>query len=492
MNNMKKLIILYILLTSILSSYGQYSYLINSAPDSSVVKLNGEIKGYTPCKVKYFWRQKIDGKIVFEVSHPGYKSWTEEITKKPNKFDKRKHVALELDIPQFELEENSAVVDFNLLVFDFKEGKEIGRYETYDGEITSIKWEGSTKVGSDDFNDRCIELLMNIGFSTPVSKGSQLLGQQSETKKLPRFIISANLLDYSINVKQDEKYGSSGILQLSTFMEIEWQVFDKVLDKIVYTKITQNKFSVHESIYRVTGKNLETFSISLIDFINDKKLYELVQDAENTKTETSSVIENGEIVEISKASLPEFNDKKDLIELAKQSCITIITDGGHGSGVIISEGGYVLSAYHVVEDVNTIKVKFDNGIQLEANIIAFNKEEDIVLLDIVGSGYKALPLEIDGNVMLGEEILTIGTPVDIRLGQSISTGILSGNRKIDDRVYLQTNMPLSPGNSGGPLLNSKGEIIGIIQEKIVSEDTEGIGFAIPISKVIEVLNIVVN
>ena len=77
----------------------------------------------------------------------------------------------------------------------------------------------------------------------------------------------------------------------------------------------------------------------------------------------------------------------------------------------------------------------------------------------------------------------------MELGQSVAKGILSGKRKIKDKIYIQTDMAVSPGNSGGPLLNEKGEIIGIVQRKIVDEGVEGIGFAIPIDKAIEILNI---
>ena len=489
---MKKSILLYILLFVVVSSNGQFSYYFNSAPDSAEVKLNGEVKGFTPCKVKYFWRQKVDDKLVFEVSNPGYKTWTESITEKPYQFRKTSNVDLEVEIPKFDLGEHSAVVDFDLLIADFREGKVIGHYKKRTGEVETLKWEGATKVGSSDFNERCLELLMNAGFTTPGSTNSQLFDGKGDASQLPRFVIGANLKDYNVAIKNNSSTNILGTIASTTYMEIEWQVFDKVADKVVYSTTTQSRYKALQNQYTAKGKNLESFTDAFISFLNDGKLSELVKNAEASKNKTLSAKKVGGQIEIAKVKLPEFTERKALVDFAKPSCVTIITDGGHGSGVIINEEGYVLSAYHVVEGVNTIKVKLDNGMKLDASVVSFSKKADVVLLDIIGSGYKPLPLETEGNVMLGEDVVTIGTPVDIGLGQSIASGLLSGNRKIEDRVFLQTDMALSPGNSGGPLLNVKGEIIGIIQQKVIAESAEGIGFAIPISKVIEELNLVVK
>ena len=178
-----------------------------------------------------------------------------------------------------------------------------------------------------------------------------------------------------------------------------------------------------------------------------------------------------------------------MIQYASTSCVTIITDGGHGSGVIINDNGYVMTAYHVVDGANKIDVKFSHGLKLKATLVAYDYPNDVAILDITGEGFQALPLNTKDNSGLGINVLTIGTPAELELGQSVAKGILSGKRKIKEKIYIQTDMAVSPGNSGGPLLNEKGEIIGIVQRKIVDEGVEGIGFAIPVDKAIEVLNI---
>jgi hypothetical protein len=83
----------------------------------------------------------------------------------------------------------------------------------------------------------------------------------------------------------------------------------------------------------------------------------------------------------------------------------------------------------------------------------------------------------------------IGTPGDVELGQSVSKGILSGKRKVSEIIYLQTYVAVSPGNSGGPLIDERGQIVGIIQRKLVGAGIEGVGFALPIETAMKQLGL---
>ena len=185
----------------------------------------------------------------------------------------------------------------------------------------------------------------------------------------------------------------------------------------------------------------------------------------------------------------DFDNFSSLIKAVNPACVSVITDGGFGSGAIIDERGYIITAFHVVEGVNKIDVKFASGIQLPATIVSSSSEQDLALLKISGNGYPSLNIDQELDPSLGEDVFTIGTPADIELGQSISRGIVSGKRKIEEQIYLQLDMAVSPGNSGGPLLNQKGEIIGVVLRKIIDAGVEGIGFAVPSKELIEALKL---
>jgi S1-C subfamily serine protease len=180
----------------------------------------------------------------------------------------------------------------------------------------------------------------------------------------------------------------------------------------------------------------------------------------------------------------------DMIAHATQACVTVVTNNGHGSGVIISPDGYVLTAQHVVEGQQTVDIKMPGGLTLQAQVLRQDAVLDCALLKITaGSGFRALPTQPSSAASTGAELYTIGTPADVDLGQSVARGILSGKRRVNERVYLQTDIAVSPGNSGGPLLTAKGEVIGLVVSKLVGSGVEGIGFAVPIEEVLRALAI---
>lgn len=137
---------------------------------------------------------------------------------------------------------------------------------------------------------------------------------------------------------------------------------------------------------------------------------------------------------------------------------------------------------------NKLKIHLTNGLKLDAEIVSQDDDFDIAILKIPGSGYQPLKLNDSPNE-LGDDVMTIGTPTNIKLGQSLSKGIISGQREKDDKTFTQLNMSVSPGNSGGPVINQYGEVIGVISSKVIGEGVEGIAFAVPIIKILSVLKI---
>ncbi|HHY85285.1 MAG TPA: PDZ domain-containing protein [Verrucomicrobia bacterium] len=167
-----------------------------------------------------------------------------------------------------------------------------------------------------------------------------------------------------------------------------------------------------------------------------------------------------------------------------------------GSGVVIDEAGYLLTNDHVVRRADQIAVKFSHSTNIyEAVVVASDPASDVALLKIVappGEKFKAIKFAMEDDLLLGETVLALGNPFG--LGGSVSRGILSSKSRIapkegerlDARNWLQTDAPINPGNSGGPLVNLRGELIGI--NVAVLPEAQGIGFAIPIKRVMQSLS----
>jgi S1-C subfamily serine protease len=168
-----------------------------------------------------------------------------------------------------------------------------------------------------------------------------------------------------------------------------------------------------------------------------------------------------------------------------------------GSGFVIDKAGHIVTNYHVVRGANSIHVSFSNNEGIRAKLVGVDPSTDIAVLkvDVKSRALKALPLGNSDTVRVGDQVIAIGNPFG--LDRSVTAGIVSAvQRRIEapNRLSIshaiQTDAALNRGNSGGPLLNAQGEVIGVnaqIETGGVSQGNVGIGFAIPINTVKDVV-----
>lgn len=180
---------------------------------------------------------------------------------------------------------------------------------------------------------------------------------------------------------------------------------------------------------------------------------------------------------------------------ANASVIVKRKDKGHGSGFAITNDGYILTNYHVIASKNAAKyeeitVKLYNGVELPARVVRVNKKADIALLKAECNFEKAFEIPKNKQFTNLQDVYCIGTPRSIELGQSISVGILSNERFVNNTSLLQLNMSVNSGNSGGPIFDKAGSLHGIVKSKLVGENVEGICFAVPAYYLAPYLNIV--
>jgi serine protease Do len=168
-----------------------------------------------------------------------------------------------------------------------------------------------------------------------------------------------------------------------------------------------------------------------------------------------------------------------------------------GSGVIVSQEGYVLTNNHVVEGATDIKVTLSDKRELKAEIVGTDPKTDVAVLKLQGSNFPAITLGDSSKVQVGDYALAIGDPFGV--GQTVTMGIVSakgrGNLGIEDyEDFIQTDAPINPGNSGGALINDRGELVGI-NTAILSHGSggnQGIGFAIPVNLARQVMSQVLD
>lgn len=174
---------------------------------------------------------------------------------------------------------------------------------------------------------------------------------------------------------------------------------------------------------------------------------------------------------------------------------------GVGSGVIINSNGYILTNSHVVSDGNTSKIQvlLDKDKTVDAKLLWNDAYMDLAVIKVEETGLPAADLGDSEKINIGEQAIAIGNPLGLEFNRSVTAGYVSGvDRTIetqDGKVItglIQTDAAINNGNSGGPLLNKKGEVIGINTIKIGGTATEGLGFAIPINTAKEIVDAIIS
>lgn len=188
-------------------------------------------------------------------------------------------------------------------------------------------------------------------------------------------------------------------------------------------------------------------------------------------------------------SIPQAEERQQsiasIVRSTLDSVVLIVVLGGsgkesrQGSGFLISPDGKILTNYHVIQDASSAVVKLSNGAFFPVDgVLAANKDNDLALIKVTGKNLPSLGLGDSEKLLVGEHVIAIGSPLGLE--NTVSDGIVSAVREgSTGQKWIQTTAPASPGNSGGPLLNSQGSVIGILAFRV--KGGENVNFAVPIN-----------
>ena len=172
----------------------------------------------------------------------------------------------------------------------------------------------------------------------------------------------------------------------------------------------------------------------------------------------------------------------DVVERTRAGVVRIAGASGSGSGFVVDSAGHILTNEHVIEGAGRLAVVFDDGTRLTAQVVASDPARDIALLK-VETTRRLTVLHLATSTREGEQVVALGYPLDLSDRITVTQGIVSSFRRFGDVDYVQTDAATNPGNSGGPLLNLRGEVVGMntsVRREIQDReyDAQGIGFAI--------------
>lgn len=250
--------------------------------------------------------------------------------------------------------------------------------------------------------------------------------------------------------------------------DITWRLLSRS-DEVVWSKDLNYSQTFHN--YSQKKRNYL--------FINMQgSLCKLMNEQQTELAKYLIVSENAPLEEekLSWIDLPKPSAAAKPINKVTKSVVTVVTNDGHGSGSIVSENGYILTNYHVILGAKKMEVSI-NGELLTATLVRKNEDADLALLKIEKTGLQPIAVVGQDSLEIGTEVYAIGTPSDVSLGQTVTKGIVSAIRNVDNQKIIQTDVAINSGNSGGALVGSTGLLVGIPNAKL--NRAEGIGICIP-------------
>lgn len=230
-----------------------------------------------------------------------------------------------------------------------------------------------------------------------------------------------------------------------------------------------------------------------------------------TESSTSPVPDPGEggTIEISPTPSGDALIPRDVYSKISPSVVgivTTITDSegdtstDQGSGIVATENGYIITNSHVVGDSRSTEVKIVTRDETEypGVVVGYDRTTDLAIVKIDAEGLTPAEFGDSDLMQVGDTVFAIGNPGGLTYASSMTMGIVSAQNRVlgsnskNGMTYIQTDAAINPGNSGGALVNEYGQVIGINSSKLVAPDFEGMGFAIPVSKALDILNSLMN
>lgn len=380
------------------------------------------------------------------------------------------------------IKSNRSPIQFKKVVIKVKRGEEVGTMHVGWLNIPQEKlhWRrgGYLSYENEDLDQIFREELESANYEV-VGNPDALFVDADDWKA--EYLVAALVRDIKINLYYPQ-YGFGDFITSrgECYLDVEWQVYSRLTREVVLTLRTEGSFKQEKSTkYGADDAIPEAFGVAVRNLLAQKSFFELVASKPDDKMEGSRAP-----VQLVSNQRTE-NDDVDILELTN-SVVTVYAGTGHGSGFLISKDGYILTNQHVIGDSDRVRIKFETGLELNADVVSKNRLRDVALLKCSNSVYD--PMVINPTIpSLGAEVYAIGTPKSSDLQQTVTKGIVSGFRQLDGVNYIQSDTAINPGNSGGPILNGQGEVIAIAVLKFTQ--AEGLGLFIPIEEALNALEI---
>lgn len=347
-----------------------------------------------------------------------------------------------------------------------------------------LTWKGrSGELSTEEFDDAFKDQLKALGYDV-VGTSSDLFDTEGDARA--EYLIGGTITFMQVDAcTPNSGLGDSYSAKGSALLEVEWQIYDRIGRTVVARVTTKQGYSTKKTMAEgVTGLIIAAFGENVRALAADDAMRRYLvgerRDPNLARTPSANLTP---IV----MSLPDIGVSG--LSEAVASTVLVQSADGHGSGFLISRDGYFLTNHHVVAGNKYVKIRWADGLEELGEVIRSDKGRDVAV--IKGEARDRKPLRILSQTPeVGTEVYAIGAPLELKLQNTLTKGVLSARRFQDGYSFLQSDVSVNHGNSGGPLINAHGDVVALsVSGLFAGETPQGINFFIPAHEALEFLSI---
>jgi serine protease Do len=317
-----------------------------------------------------------------------------------------------------------------------------------------------------------------------------------------RYAIGARLVDLKGNFCQEVNVWrqiATRRIKGEFYAKVEWEVYDVSARRLAKTFVSEGFGRQTTPAYEGAQQALQyAFGSAAANLGADPEFLAFLSADSPAVTEARASKAKDTDAEFALfGPKPSAKSMHDAIDVVLDGVVTVRQSTGHGSGFFISRDGYGVTNAHVVGEAETVTLRLRSGIEIEAKVLRRDKSRDVALFKAPIQVLRPLAVTPEARVARLDEVYAVGTPLDLGLESTVTRGVVSALRKVEERGrwfdYIQADVAISPGNSGGPLIDAKANVIGLtVSAYLFNGGTTGLNNFIPIGDGLKALHVTVT
>ncbi|WP_374377770.1 S1C family serine protease [Dongia sp.] len=401
--------------------------------------------------------------------------------------------------------EDLAPIQLDRVQFNLERGQAIGTYRDNNFKLCGqsmvpepIHWAaGKITVQDEEMTDSFYRVLKDANYNV-VGDPDALFGNYGDAQRAPEYLVGGRVDTVTLDVCDEVTWGGQwkGTQSGLGRIDVTWQVYSTLEQRVVLETRTSGSAELPEGVPDgEVALIIKAFTGAARNLAGDRRFHDLLVRREKAPVAAEVPLGGwGGVAEqpalaIARSAAFETPIGSNMSRI-QASVVTLFSGTGQGSGFFVAPD-LILTNHHVALNAKRVKVVLINGVTAYATTLRSDPARDVALLRVEGGAYTPLPLRL-GSVALTEEVYAVGSPLDPSLAGTVTRGIVSQIQRDEHGLPLiQADATIQPGNSGGPLLDARGNVVGISQSGLTDDGSHlvGINFFVPIADALDRLGI---